>query len=141
MTTETILILLAIGLFAGMLSGMVGIGGGIVIVPALVYFLTMGQKAAQGTALGLLMFPVGILAVYQYYKQGHVDFKYVGIIAVGFIVGGFLGGRVALSISEEKLKRFFAIVIMLVAIKMLFFDKKKKQLPATADTTLTAKKE
>ena len=122
---DTILILILIGLAAGLLSGMVGIGGGIVIVPALVYFLAFGQKDAQGTTLGLLLFPVGILGVIQYYKQGHVDFKVVAIIAAGFIVGSFLGSKISLSMSEERVKRFFAIVIMLVAIKMLFFDKKR----------------
>jgi uncharacterized membrane protein YfcA len=112
-----------------MLSGMVGIGGGIVIVPALVYFLAFGQKDAQGTTLGLLLFPVGILGVIQYYREGHVDFKVVAIVAVGFILGSFLGSKISLSLSEERVKKFFAIVIMLVAIKMLFFDRKKTKAP------------
>lgn len=135
---QTIIILILIGIAAGMLSGMVGIGGGIVIVPALVYFLAFNQKDAQGTTLGLLLFPVGILGVMQYYKQGHVDFKVVAIIAGGFILGSFIGSKISLSMSEEKVKRFFAIVIMLVAIKMLFFDRKRgnskpHQVPVTTD--------
>lgn len=125
MSIQTILILILIGVAAGILSGMVGIGGGIIIVPALVYFLAFPQKMAQGTTLGLLMFPVGILGVINYYKQGHVDFKIVAIVAIGFIAGSFFGSKISLGISDEKLKRFFAIVIMLIAIKMLFFDKKK----------------
>lgn len=125
MSVQTIIILVLIGLAAGMLSGMIGIGGGVVMVPALVYFLAFGQKDAQGTSLGLFLFPVGLLGVLQYYKQGHVDFKVVAVIAVGFILGSFLGSKISLSMSEEKVKRFFAIVIMLVAIKMLFFDRKK----------------
>jgi hypothetical protein len=129
MSLQTILILVLIGLAAGMLSGMVGIGGGIIMVPALVYFLAFGQKDAQGTSLGLFLFPVGLLGAMQYYKQGHVDFKIVAIIAVGFILGSFLGSKVSLSMSEEKVKRFFAIVIMLVALKMLFFDRKKTKIP------------
>lgn len=131
MSVQTIIILILIGVAAGMLSGMVGIGGGIVIVPALVYFLAFDQKSAQGTTLGLLLFPVGILGVIQYYKQGHVDFKVVLIVAVGFILGSFFGSKISLSMSDEKVKRFFAIVIMLVAIKMLFFDRRKK--PSTQE--------
>ena len=140
MSVQTIIILILIGIAAGMLSGMVGIGGGIVIVPALVYFLAFNQKEAQGTTLGLLLFPVGILGVLQYYKQGHVDFKVVAIIAIGFVLGSFLGSKISLSMSEDKVKRFFAIVIMLVAIKMLFFDRRKSknslpQAPVATNTT------
>jgi uncharacterized membrane protein YfcA len=112
-----------------MLSGMVGIGGGIIMVPALVYFLAFSQKNAQGTSLGLFLFPVGILGVLQYYKQGHVDFKIVAFVAIGFLLGSFLGSKISLSMSDDKVKRFFAIVIMLVAIKMLFFDRKKSKAP------------
>jgi uncharacterized membrane protein YfcA len=129
MSVQTIIILILIGLAAGMLSGMVGIGGGIIMVPALVYFLAFSQKDAQGTSLGLFLFPVGILGVLQYYKQGHVDFKIVALVAVGFILGSFLGSKISLSMSDEKVKRFFAIVIMLVAIKMLFFDRKRTKAP------------
>ncbi len=130
MTTETIIILIIVGIVAGILSGMVGIGGGVVIVPALVYFLAFPQKTAQGTTLALLMFPIGILGVYNYYKQGHVDFKYVVLIALGFILGSYLGSKISLGMSDDKVKKFFAIIIMLVAIKMLFLDKKKR----TSDT-------
>ena len=129
MSVQTIIILIMIGVAAGMLSGMVGIGGGIVIVPALVYFLAFSQKDAQGTTLGLLLFPVGILGVIQYYKQGHVDFKIVAIVAIGFIVGSYFGSKISLSMSDDRVKRFFAIVIMLVAIKMLFFDRKRPKTP------------
>ena len=129
MSVQTIILLILIGIAAGMLSGMVGIGGGIVIVPALVYFLAFSQKDAQGTTLGLLLFPVGILGVLQYYKEGHVDFRVVAIVAVGFILGSYFGSKISLSLSEERVKKFFAIVIMLVAIKMLFFDRKKIKAP------------
>ena len=74
MDTQTVIILLLVGLAAGILGGLVGIGGGIIIVPALIYFLGFSQFKAQGTSLALIMFPVGILGVLQYYKQGHVDF-------------------------------------------------------------------
>lgn len=125
MSLQMILILVLIGIAAGLLSGMVGVGGGIIIVPALVYFLAFSQKTAQGTTLGLLMLPVGILAVLNYYKQGHVDFKVVLIVAIGFVLGSYFGSKFSLGMADDKVKKFFAIVIMLVAIKMLFFDKTK----------------
>lgn len=140
MTAETVIILLAVGFIAGMLSGMVGIGGGIVIVPALVYFLAFPQKTAQGTTLALLMFPIGILGVYNYYKQGHIDFKVVILIALGFIAGSFFGSKISLAMSDEKVKKVFAIIIMLVAIKMLFLDKKDEtDTSAPANTEKTEK--
>ena len=87
MDIQTILIIILVGISAGILGGLVGVGGGIIIVPALVYFIGFSQKTAQGTSLGLIMLPVGILGVLQYYKQGHVEFRVVGILAVGFLAG------------------------------------------------------
>ena len=126
MDVQTILIIITVGIAAGILSGLVGVGGGLVIVPSLVYFIGFSQKTAQGTSLGLIMLPVGILGVLQYYKQGHVDFRVVGILAVGFILGSFFGSKVALSLSQETVKKIFACLMILIAIKMLFFDKAKK---------------
>jgi len=123
-TTTTVLILLAIGLFSGMLGGLVGIGGGIVIVPALIYFLGFSQLNAQGTSLALIMFPVGILAVINYYKQGHIDFNIVFILAIGFVIGSFLGSKFAMNIPQEIIKKCFAILMIYIAFKMLFSDKK-----------------
>ncbi len=123
MAPATIVILLLIGLAAGLLSGLVGIGGGIIIVPALVYFLGFSQHSAQGTSLGLLLPPVGILAVMNYYKKGFLDIKVVIIMAIAFIVGAYLGSKLSINMSEEKLKKFFAIVLLLIAGKMLLFDK------------------
>ncbi len=123
MAITTLLLLLLIGLAAGFLSGLVGIGGGVLIVPALVIFLGFSQKLAQGTSLGILLLPVGIFAVMQYYKQGYLNIQYVAIMAVAFVLGGFLGSKLALSLSDEKMKKIFAIIMMLIAIKMLFFDK------------------
>ena len=123
MGAETIVILLVIGLSAGMLSGMVGIGGGIIIVPSLVYFLGFSQHMAQGTSLGLLLPPIGILAVVNYYKKGYIDVKVIVIMCVAFIIGAFMGSKLSLSISEEKLKKIFAIVLLVIAGKMLLFDK------------------
>ena len=123
MGAETIVILLIIGLAAGVLSGLVGVGGGIIIVPALVYFLGFSQHMAQGTSLGLLLPPVGILAVANYYKQGYIDPKVVTIMCLAFVIGAFAGSKFSLAISEEKLKKIFAVVLLLIAGKMLLFDK------------------
>jgi uncharacterized membrane protein YfcA len=125
MTITTIIILLIIGLVAGMLSGMVGVGGGIVIVPALVYFLAFSQKSAQGTSLGILLLPVGILAVTEYYKQGHIDVKVVLMVSAGFLIGGFFGSKLAIVLPEQTLKKIFALMLILTAIKMLFIDRDK----------------
>jgi uncharacterized membrane protein YfcA len=123
MTFTTILLLILIGLAAGFLSGLIGIGGGVLIVPALVMLLGITQKQAQGTSLGILLLPVGILAVMQYYKQGYLDIRLVIIVSLGFVIGGFLGSKLAVSLSDARMKKIFAIVMMLIAIKMLFFDK------------------
>ena len=121
---ETLLYLLLIGLAAGFMGGMVGIGGGVIIVPALVMLLGMSQHQAQGTSLTMILFPVGILGVINYYKQGYVDFKYAGLLAFGFFIGSYLGSKYSLSLPQITVKRVFAIVMMVLAVKILFFDKK-----------------
>jgi len=120
---QTVIIILLIGLAAGMLSGMVGVGGGIIIVPALVYFLAFSQHQAMGTSLGILLLPAGIFAVINYYKQGYIDVKVVILLFVGFLVGGYLGSKISLSMSEIAVKRIFAVVLILIGVKMFFFDK------------------
>ncbi|HJV18408.1 MAG TPA: sulfite exporter TauE/SafE family protein [Sediminibacterium sp.] len=130
MDFTTILLLVVVGLVAGFLSGLIGIGGGVIIVPALVLFLGFTQKEAQGTSLGILLLPVGILAVIQYYRQGYMNVNYVLIVAAAFVLGGFLGSKLALGLSDAKMKKIFAIIMMLIAIKMLFFDRPK---PAPAE--------
>lgn len=127
MDIQIILIIILVGIAAGMLGGLVGVGGGIIIVPALVYFIGMSQKSAQGTSLGLIMLPVGILGVLQYYKQGHVDFRVVGVLAIGFLVGSYFGSKIALSLPQETVKKIFAILLVIIAVKMLFFDTTKKE--------------
>jgi uncharacterized membrane protein YfcA len=119
----TILLLLALGLLAGILSSMVGIGGGIVIVPALVFLFGISQKMAQGTSLVMLLPPIGLLAVINYYKAGFVDLRLAGILIVAFIIGSYFGSKVALNLSELMLKRIFGVLLMLLAIKYLFFPK------------------
>ncbi len=117
------LLLLLVGLVSGALSGLIGVGGGIIIVPALILILGYSQQEAQGTSLGLLLLPVGLLAVWNYYKKGFIDIKVVLIMSIAFIIGGWLGSQLALSISQAALKRVFAVILVVVAAKMLFFDK------------------
>ena len=136
MSAQTIILLMLIGLAAGILSGLVGIGGGIIIVPCLVLVLGVSQKEAQGTSLAILLLPVGIFAVMNYYKQGNIHISTALIVSLAFLAGGYFGSKLALSMDEEKLKKIFAVTLMLVAIKMLFFDKHKGA-PKVA-TTLVA---
>ena len=122
MNAETVLILILVGLAAGTLSGLVGVGGGIIIVPALVFFLGFSQQEAQGTSLGLLLLPVGILAVINYYNKGFIDLKVVGIMCAAFVFGGWLGSKLALSLSQELVKKIFAVVLFYAAFKMMGWD-------------------
>jgi uncharacterized membrane protein YfcA len=123
MSVQTVIIIILVGLAAGFLSGLVGIGGGIIIVPALIFFLGFSQHQAQGTSLGILLLPAGIFAVLNYYKQGYIDLKVVLILFIGFVVGGWLGSKISTNLSEMVLKKIFAIVLLLIAGKLLFFDK------------------
>ena len=123
MDLQTVLILLIIGLVAGVLSGIIGIGGGIVIVPALVYFIGFSQRTAQGTSLAILLLPIGLLGVIQFYKAGYVDIKVTAVIALAFFIGSYFGSRIALTVSQDLLKKCFAVLIIVIGIKMLFFDK------------------
>jgi uncharacterized membrane protein YfcA len=125
MTIQTIIIIIITGLAAGILGGMVGVGGGIIIVPCLVYFLAFSQHQAQGTSLALMLFPVGILGVINYYKKGYVDFRYAGLLAIGFVLGSYLGSKFSLSLPQDTVKKVFAVIMIVVAVKMLFFDKPK----------------
>ena len=122
MAIETILLLILIGVLAGTLSGLVGVGGGIVIVPALILFMGFTQHQAQGTSLGLLLLPVGILAVVNYYNKGYVDIKVVAVMSVAFIIGGWLGSKLAISLSQETVRKIFAVILLYTAIKMLEWD-------------------
>ncbi len=114
-----ILILLVIGLAAGLVSGVLGIGGGIIIIPMLVGFLSYSQKDAQGTSLGLLLLPIGILAVMNYYKAGHINLKAVGIMAITFVIGSYLSSLYAITLPEGILKKIFAVFLILYALKLL----------------------
>ncbi|MCF1713347.1 sulfite exporter TauE/SafE family protein [Flavihumibacter sp. RY-1] len=127
MPASELILIIGIGLLAGVLSGLVGIGGGIVLVPALVYFLKYSQHQAQGTSLGVLMLPVVFLGFYQYYKYAQaqgtpIDLKVVGLLAVGFILGGLLGGKIATRIDGELMKKIFAVLMLYSAVKLLHWD-------------------
>lgn len=123
MDTQVVILLVVIGLASGMLSGLVGVGGGIIIVPALVFFLGFSQHQAQGTSLGLLLLPVGILAVMNYYNKGYIDIKVVLIMSIAFVAGGWAGSKLSLALPEVTIKRIFAIVLFYSAFRMLGWDK------------------
>lgn len=118
---ETVIVVLVIGIFAGIFSGFIGIGGGLIVVPCLVYFLSMEQHTAQGTSLAMMLPPIGIMAVMNYYKSGQVDFKVAAILCVSFVVGSFFGSKMAIALSAEQLKKVFGIIIMLIGLKMVFW--------------------
>ena len=119
MTSVQILLLILLGLAAGTLSGFVGVGGGIIIVPALVYILEMSQIQAQGISLAVLLMPVGFLGVWNYYQTGNIQFSIALLIALGFVFGSYFGSKLALELPAYKIKFFFALVIIIVAVDML----------------------
>jgi uncharacterized membrane protein YfcA len=128
MDYQAVIILVLIGLAAGVLSGLVGVGGGIILVPALVYFLGYNQHQSQGTSLGVLMFPVTVLAFIAYYRDSlitgsPIEIKVILIIAAGFVIGGLLGGALAVRIDQMLLRKLFAILLFYTGIKMLAWDK------------------
>jgi uncharacterized membrane protein YfcA len=120
MTNSTLLILLSIGLGAGMLSGFVGIGGGVVIVPALVFLLGLSQHEAQGTSLFVLVMPVVFLALTNYWKTGNVNWKYGVIIAIAFIIGGYFGSKLSLKLSPQIVKLVFGLLMAYVSFQLIF---------------------
>lgn len=126
MTLSTILFLLLIGLLAGILSGSVGIGGGVIMVPLAIYFLGYSQHQAQGMSLAVLAVPVTLLAAYTYHSNGHhLDWRYALIIAAAFVVGGYFGSKIAVNINQQMLKKVFGVILIIVAVKMIFFSKAK----------------
>lgn len=120
MQVSTIITLVLIGLVAGVLSGFVGIGGGLIIVPCLVYFLGLGQHEAQGTSLAMMLPPIGILACYNYYQAGNLNWKYGLILASVFIVGAFFGSKFSLKLSPTIVKKVFGVILLAASIKMIF---------------------
>ena len=119
MSLNEILILLLIGLSAGAIAGALGVGGDIIIVPALVFFFSMPQHTAQGTSLAILLFPVGILAFLNYYRHGFVNFRVAVIVMIAFVIGGYFGSLVSVSLPEKPLKIFFGSLLLIAGIKMI----------------------
>ena len=111
---------LALGLTAGALSGPIGIGGGVLIVPCLVFLFGMSQPLAQGTTLALLVPPIGLLAAWTYYKEGNVDLKAAGLICAGFVLGGLLGAKLAVGLPPRTLQRVFGAALFAISLKMMF---------------------
>ena len=116
-----ILLYLLLGLVAGILSGLIGIGGGIIIVPALVFLFGLTQQQAQGTTLALLVPPIGLLAAWTYYQKDLVDIRIAIFVCAGFVLGGLLGAKFAVGLSNYTLQKIFGIILLLISIRMIFF--------------------
>ena len=121
-SAKQIIILLLTGLLAGLVAGALGVGGAIIIVPFLVFFLGMSQHEAQGTSLAVLLLPVGIFAVMNYAKSGYVNFKFAIILIMAFILGSYFGSVISVHVPEKILQKIFACLLLIVGIKM-FFEK------------------
>ncbi len=119
MSTTMLLILIVIGIVTGIMAGMLGIGGAIIMIPALVFLLGISQQTAQGTSLAVMLPPIGIIAAYNYYKAGQVNIKFAIVLAVCFLVGSYFGSKFALTLPQAALKKIFGILLLLVAARML----------------------
>ena len=108
-----------VGLLVGTLSGMIGVGGAVFIIPILIYLFGWSQHMAQGTALAMLIPPIGILGAWQYYKEGHVDIKVAALMCVGFFVGSYFGGLFANQVPGETLRRILGVALLLISIRMI----------------------
>ena len=116
-----IILLIIIGVLAGIFSGLMGVGGGIVMIPLMVFALGFTQHEAQGTSLAVLAVPVTLIAAYNYYQAGHVNWKYAAVIAVAFVVGAHLGSKFAISIDQATLKKIFGVILIIVALRLIFW--------------------
>lgn len=120
MDYSQIMILVGIGLAAGILSGFIGIGGGVVIVPALIFFLGLTQFQAQGTSIAIMLPPVGIMAFYNYYKAGQINITYATIIAITFILGGYFGSKIALKMNPNVVRFVFGLIMLYISIRLVW---------------------
>jgi uncharacterized protein len=120
MNPSTIIILVIIGLMAGIFGGAFGVGGAVIMIPALVYFLGVDQHTAQGTSLAVMLPPIGLFAAYNYYKAGQVNIWFAVIIAVSFMIGGYFGSKLALMVPETLMKKLFGVFLILIALKLIF---------------------
>jgi uncharacterized membrane protein YfcA len=116
-----ILLYLLLGLVTGILSGLIGIGGAIIIIPTLVLLFGLSQHTAQGTTLALMVPPIGLLAAWTYYQKGFVDLKIAAFICIGFFIGGLLGAEFAIGIPDQILRKIFGIALLAASLRMLFF--------------------
>jgi len=117
------LILLCIGVVAGILGGMFGIGGGLVIVPALVLLLKLPHFDAVGTSLAALIPPVGLLGAIEYWRSGHVNLLYAALVAAGLFVGFYFGARITLGLPPETARRIYAVFLLVISLRMLIAGK------------------
>ena len=120
MNLTVLVSLIAIGILAGILSGVMGVGGGLIMIPLMAVLLGYNQHEAQGTSLAVLAVPVAFFAAYNYYSEGYVNWKYAILIAIGFAVGGYFGSKLAISINQSVLKKIFGVILLIAAYKMFF---------------------
>ncbi len=120
MSVSMLVIILAIGIITGIVAGMFGIGGAIIMVPALIFIMGFSQHMAQGTSLAVMLPPIGIIAAINYWKVGQVNIKVALILAAAFMVGSYFGSKFALNIPQNVLKKLFGVLLLLVALKMFF---------------------
>ncbi|HOO98958.1 MAG TPA: sulfite exporter TauE/SafE family protein [Bacteroidales bacterium] len=121
MSVSMLIIVIIIGIITGITAGMLGVGGAIIMVPALIFFLGFSQHMAQGTSLAVMLPPIGIVAAYNYWKAGHVDLRIALILALTFIIGSYFGSRFAINIPQHLLKKIFGLVLLMVALRMLIW--------------------
>ncbi len=119
MTINELVILISVGFIAGIVGGSLGLGGGIIIVPALVFILGFTQHDAQGTSLAVLLFPVGILGVINYAKNGYVNYKFAIILIIAFVLGSYLGSVISVHLPDKILKKMFGVFLLLISLKMI----------------------
>ncbi len=115
-----IILYILLGLIGGIISGLLGIGGGIIIVPALIYLFGLTQHQAQGTTLALMIPPIGLLAAWIYYKQGYVNLTIAIFVCLGFFIGGLLGAKLAIGLQTEILQKVFGVALLLISLYMIF---------------------
>ena len=120
MSITHLIILIVIGIISGLLAGVFGIGGAIIVIPALVFILGLSQHDAQGTSLAFMLPPVGILATWNYWKAGHVDWRIALVLSLTFVVGAYFGSQFSINISDKMLRRVFGVLMLVMAVKMIF---------------------
>ena len=121
MSINTLVILALVGLSAGFISGTLGVGGGIIIVPALIFFLGFTQHQAQGISLGIMLAPIGLLAFINYYKAGYTNLKYSLLLLIVFFIGSYLGSKLAVQLPAAVLKKIFGGLMLVAGVRMIFW--------------------